>query len=203
MVCILTEKLACSLILDAEYSSILLFVGSNLGRVATFKLLPGSHGGYSVSFVGSTALEGQVVTIAPLDSELGDPAAATQTAVAGLRDGRRINGVLLAITTSGVKVFRPPSAKGAHKTWDDVFCDAAAVVRYQAAGYALLGLFGDGTAKTYSIPALKQIASANVGHILDVRRFSEAIITPTGDILGWTGPSEMALLNVWGTGSDL
>ncbi|KAI4174500.1 MAG: hypothetical protein LQ343_002257 [Gyalolechia ehrenbergii] len=186
-----------------EYSSILLFVGSNLGRVATFKLLPGSHGGYSVSFVGSTALEGQVVTIAPLDSELGDPAAATQTAVAGLRDGRRINGVLLAITTSGVKVFRPPSAKGAHKTWDDVFCDAAAVVRYQAAGYALLGLFGDGTAKTYSIPALKQIASANVGHILDVRRFSEAIITPTGDILGWTGPSEMALLNVWGTGSDL
>lgn len=186
-----------------DYSSILLFVGSNLGRLATFKLLPGSHGGYSVSFVGSTTLESQIITIAPLDSELGDPAAATQTAVAGLRDGRRIDGVLLVVTTSGVKVFRPPSAKGAHKTWDDVFCDAAAVFRYQAAGYALLGLFGDGTAKTYSIPALKQIASANISHVLDVRRLSEAIITPTGDILGWTGPSEVALLNVWGTGSDL
>lgn len=123
--------------------------------------------------------------------------------MAGLRDGRRIDGVLLVVTTIGIKVFRPPSAKGAHKTWDDVFCDSAAVVRYQAAGYALLGLFGDGTAKTYSIPALKQIASASVSHILDVKRLSEAIITPTGDIVGWTGPSEVALLNVWGTGSDL
>ncbi|KAL8716887.1 MAG: hypothetical protein Q9225_005821, partial [Loekoesia sp. 1 TL-2023] len=186
-----------------DYSSISLFVGTNLGRLATFKLLPESHGGYSVRFVGSISTEDKIITIAPLDSELGDPAEATQTAVAGLRDGRRIDGVLLVVSTSSVKVFRPPTAKGAHKTWDDVFCDAAAVVRYQAAGYALLGLFGDGSAKTYSIPALKQIASANVGHILDVRRFSEVIITPTGDVVGWTGPSEMALLNVWGTGSDL
>lgn len=145
----------------------------------------------------------RIITIAPIDAELGDPAEATQTAVAGLREGRKINGVVLIVATSGVKIFRPPAAKGAHKTFEDVFCDSAAVVRYQAAGYALLGLFGDGTAKTYSIPALKQIASAKVDHILDVRRLSEAVVTPTGDIVGWTGPSEVALLNVWGTGSDL
>ncbi|KAL8832949.1 MAG: hypothetical protein Q9170_004630 [Blastenia crenularia] len=185
------------------YSSILLFVGTNLGRLATFKILPEAHGGYSVKFVSSANMEDKVITITPLDSELGDPAEATQTAVAGLRDGRKIDGVLLVVTTSSVKMFRPPVAKGAHKTWDEVFCDAAAVVRYQAAGYALLGLFGDGSARTYSIPSLKQIASADVSRILDVRRFAEAIITPTGDIAGWTGPSEMALLNVWGTGSDL
>ena len=193
----------CLLILDLDYSSLLLFVGTNLGRVATFKLLPDSHGGYSVRFIGSNAVEDKVITIAPLDAELGDPAEATQAAVAGLRDGHKIIGVLLVVTTTGVKVFRPPAAKGAHKTWENVFCDAAAVVRYQAAGFVLLALFGDGTAKTYSIPALKQIASANVAHILNVRRFSEAIITLTGEIVGWTGPSEMVVLNVWGTGSDL
>ncbi|KAL9040948.1 MAG: hypothetical protein Q9180_001596 [Flavoplaca navasiana] len=186
-----------------DYSSILLFVGTNLGRFATFKLLPESHGGYSVKFVGSSVMEDRIITIAPIDAELGDPAEATQRAVAGLREGHKINGVVLIVTTSGVKIFRPPAAKGAHKTFEDVFCDSAAVVRYQAAGYALLGLFGDGTAKTYSIPALKQIASAKVDHILDVRRLSEAVVTPTGDIVGWTGPSEVALLNVWGTGSDL
>ncbi|KAL8698528.1 MAG: hypothetical protein Q9201_006525 [Fulgogasparrea decipioides] len=185
-----------------EYSSILLFVGTNLGRIVTFKLLPESHGGYSVRFVASTTMEGKVISIAPLDAELGDPAEATQAAVAGLRDGLRINGVLLAVTTSGVKVFRPPAAKGAHKTWDEVFCDAAAVVRYQSGGYALLGLFGDGSARIYSIPTLKQIATTDVVHILDVRRFAEAVITPTGDIIGWTGPSEIVVLNVWGTGSN-
>ncbi|KAI4238717.1 MAG: hypothetical protein LQ349_000899 [Xanthoria aureola] len=186
-----------------DYSSILLFVGTNLGRLATFKLLPEPNGGYGVTFVGSSALEDRVITIAPIDADLGDPAEATQSAVAGLREGRKVNGVVLVVTTLGVKMFRPPAAKGAHKTFDEVFCDSAAVVRYQAAGYALLGLFGDGTARIYSIPALKQLASANVSHILDVRRFAEAIVTPTGDIIGWTGPSEIALLNVWGTGSDL
>lgn len=191
------------LINDVDYSSILLFVGTNLGRLATFKLLPEPNGGYGVTFVGSSALEDRVITIAPIDADLGDPAEATQSAVAGLREGRKVNGVVLVVTTLGVKMFRPPAAKGAHKTFDEVFCDSAAVVRYQAAGYALLGLFGDGTARIYSIPALKQLASANVSHILDVRRFAEAIVTPTGDIIGWTGPSEIALLNVWGTGSDL
>ncbi|KAL8771698.1 MAG: hypothetical protein Q9209_002889 [Squamulea sp. 1 TL-2023] len=186
-----------------DYSSILLFVGTNLGRLATFKLLPESHGGYSIKFVGSSALEDRIISISPIDAELGDPAEATQSAVGGLREGRKVNGVILVVSTSGVKIFRPPAAKGAHKTFDDVFCDSAAVVRYQAAGYTLLGLFGDGTAKTFSIPALKQIASTKISHILDVRRFAEAIITPTGDIVGWTGPSETALLNVWGTGSDL
>lgn len=148
-------------------------------------------------------MEDKVTRIAPLDADLGDPAEATQSAVAGLRDGLRINGVVLVVTTTAVKVFRPPAARGAQKNWDEVFCDTAAVVRYQAAGYALLGLFGDGSARIYSIPALKQIAATGVGHVLDVRRFAEAVITPTGDIIGWTGPSEVAILNVWGTGSDL
>ena len=186
-----------------DYSSILLFVGTSLGRLVTFKLLPESHGGYSVKFVGMSNLDGRIICIAPLNADLGDPAEANQPTVAGLRDGLKVNGILLAVTTMGVRLFKPPVAKGAHKAWDEFICDAAAVVRYQAAGYALLGLFGDGCAKTYSIPGLKQIASATVNHVLDVRRFSEAVITPTGDILGWTGPSEVALLNVWGTGSNL
>lgn len=148
-------------------------------------------------------MDGRVIRIAPLDAESGEAAEASQTAVAGLRDGLRVNGVLLVVTVSGVRLFRPPAARGASKTWDDVFCDTAAVVRYQAAGYALLGLFGDGSARIFSIPALKQIATTKVGHILDVRRFAEAVITPTGDVIGWTGPSEVVMLNVWGTGSDL
>jgi syntaxin-binding protein 5 len=39
--------------------------------------------------------------------------------------------------------------------------------------------------------------------ILDVRRFSEATITSTGDILGWKGPAEMALINVFGRNLQL
>lgn len=178
-------------------------MGTNLGRFITFKLLPDQQGGYTVKIAGTASLEAKVVSISPIKADTGESANATQVAVASLRDGCRINGVVLVITQSGVRIFKPVSAKGAYKSWDEFICDNAAVVSYQSVGYALLGLFGDGCAKAYSIPALKEIASSNVTPFLDVRRFSEAVITHTGDIVGWTGPSEIAMLNVWGTGSDL
>lgn len=39
--------------------------------------------------------------------------------------------------------------------------------------------------------------------MLDKSRISSTIITPSGDIFGWTSPSEIAMLNVWGTGQPL
>ena len=191
------------MLINLDYSSIQLYVGTNLGRLITFVLLPEAHGGYAVKLAGSCALDDKIISISPINADTGEPADAIQNVVAGLRSGIKTTGVLVVVTTTSVRIFKPVAAKGAHKTWDDVFCHAAAVVRFEAHGYALLGLFGDGCAKAYSIPALKQIALSNVSSILDATRFSEVVITPTGDILGWTGPSEIAVLNVWGTGDNL
>ena len=107
------------------------------------------------------------------------------------------------VTQTGVKIFKPVGSKGASKTWSDFLCDSASVVRYEDRGCGLVCLLGDGTARTYSIPGLKEIASTNIGKSLDPRRFSEAVITPTGDIFGWIGPSEIAVVNPWGSGQDL
>ena len=67
-----------------------------------------------------------------------------------------------------------------------------------------MGIFGDGRARAFSLPALKEIGSTNTTHILDPRRLHAAIITPTGDIFGWTpSPSEAALLNIWGSSQTI
>jgi syntaxin-binding protein 5 len=186
-----------------DYSSILLHVGTNLGHLATFKLLPEPSGGYSASFVGACSLDDRIISISPIHADSGRAAHASQSVVAGLREGRKINGVLVAVTASGARIFKPATHKGAHKTWDEFLCDSATVVRYEDFGYALLGLYGDGCARAYSIPALKEIGSVKVDNVLDIRRFSEAVITSTGDILGWKGPAELALINVFGIGLKL
>jgi syntaxin-binding protein 5 len=186
-----------------DFSSILVHVGTNLGHLATFQLLPEADGRYAAKFAGVCSLDDKIIKVCPMYAETGRPAYASQSAVAGLRTGSKVNGVLLAITASGVRLFRPATNKGAHKTFDQYLCDSAMVIRYEEVGYALLGLYGDGCARAYSLPAFKEIGSVKVSDVLDVRRFSDAIITSTGDIFGWKGPAEMALINVFGHGLRL
>ena len=169
----------------------------------TFKVLPEAKGGYTVKIAGTCTLDDKIISISPVNADSGEPAEATPELVASLRGGNKVNGVLMVVTQTGARIFKPAAAKGAHKTWDEFICYSATIARFEAHNYALIGLFGDGCAKAFSIPGLKQIASTSVSHILDIRRFSEAIITTTGFIFGWTGPSEIAVLNVWGTGQDL
>jgi syntaxin-binding protein 5 len=186
-----------------DYSSICCFVGTNRGNLATFKILPSNNGTYSVSLAGSVSLEDRVIGIYPINADSGEPALATQSAVAGLRHGAKVNGVVVVVTFSECRIFKPATNKGASKTWGDYLCDSAGFVKTEGRGYSLVGLFGDGNARAYSIPGLKEIGCTPVGHILDVRRLSEAVITPSGDVIGWTGPSEVAIINVWGSGSAL
>jgi syntaxin-binding protein 5 len=101
-----------------------------------------------------------------------------------------------------VRIFKPAAAKGAHKTWDDFLCDAAAVTEFDNHGFALVGVFGDGTTRAFSIPALKELGVARVD-MFDKTRTWSTIITGSGDLLGWTGPSEIAMIGVWGTGQPL
>ncbi|KAJ6166613.1 hypothetical protein N7470_002060 [Penicillium chermesinum] len=130
--------------LDGEdYSSICCFVGTNRGNVATFKILPASNGTYTVTYVGFSAIDDKIIKLIPIDADSGGHAFATPTAVSGLRTGAQINGVVVAVTVSGCRIFKPPTAKGAHKTWDDYLCDSAQVVKSEGRGYSLVGLFGD------------------------------------------------------------
>lgn len=186
-----------------DYSSICCFVGTNRGHLATFKILPASNGTFSSSFAGATALDDQVVDICPIDADSGAPALATPNTVGGLSNGVKVNGVLVAVTVSGCRIFKPATAKGAHKSWDDYLCDAAAVVHTETRGYSLVGLFGDGNTRAFSLPALKEIGCRRISHFVDPRRLPDALISPSGDILAWIGPSEVGFFNVWGSGARL
>lgn len=79
---------------DDEYSSIACFVGTNQGKVATFKLLPAGTT-YTVEPAGVTSMSDRVVALCPIVAETGQPAAATPEVVGRLRQGQHVNGVLV------------------------------------------------------------------------------------------------------------
>lgn len=183
-----------------DYSSILCFIGTNIGRLLTLKLLPDPQGRYTVQYSGFTTLDDRVLMIAPLNVDTGAAAYASQAAASGLRQGNKISGVLVAVSPADARIFKPASAKGAHKAWDNILCYSAAVVDFEERDHALVGIFGDGSARAYSLPALKEIAVARLSADVDMSRLSETLITSSGDIFAWTGPSELVAFHVWGTG---
>ncbi|KXJ89343.1 lethal giant larvae like, C-terminal-domain-containing protein [Microdochium bolleyi] len=186
---------------EDNYSSICCFVGTTEGKVITLKLLP-SGNSYSVQAVGVSQFNDRVVALCPIVAATGKPAYATGSAVAGLREGRGVEGLLVVVTRSEARIFRPASGKGASKSFDDYLCDAASVTEFQLHGMALVGVFGDRMTRAFSLPGLKEIGSARLP-MMDGSRCEEAIVTNDGDVFVWAGPSELAILDVWGIGKQL
>lgn len=85
---------------EDSYSSIACFVGTNLGHVATFKILPGTHGseGYNVKFTNAVKFDDKVISICPIMAETGKSAVATNQLVSRLRSGQSVNGAVVAGT---------------------------------------------------------------------------------------------------------
>lgn len=103
------------------------------------------------------------------------------------------------MTQTEIRIFRPANSKGASKEFDNILCDAACVAELELQGFAVVGVFGDRTARAFSIPGLKEIGRADLP-MMDVSRSTASIVTQTGDIFAWSGPSELAVIHVWGTG---
>lgn len=106
------------------------------------------------------------------------------------------------MTQTEIRVFKPANSKGASRDFDDILCDSAAVAELELQGFAVVALFGDRTARAFSIPGLKEIGKATLP-MIDPSRSTSAIVTQTGDVFAWTGPSEIAVIHVWGTGKSL
>lgn len=191
------------MMLEGEgYSSILLHAGLSSGQVATFKVIPSPNGAYSAQYVGSSSLDDSIVSICPFETNSGRPALATQQVVGSLRSGVQINGALLVASQSQARIFKPATAKGASKSFDSNTCSAIGITAVENGGLAAVAVFGDGTATAYTLPGLSKIATQRIDHLFDKRRMNEVGITAGGDVIGWTGPSELLMINVWGTGQD-
>ncbi|TQS38692.1 hypothetical protein Golomagni_00797 [Golovinomyces magnicellulatus] len=189
--------------LDGDsYSSISCFIGTFLGNVMTFKILPGEGGIYTTQYVGTSSLADKVISITPIISESGKRAEANGETVRALRSGQQTHGFLVAVSQTEIRIFKPSTAKGTHKTLDSYFCEAANVIEYEDRGCALVAIFGDATIRAYSLPGLKEINSAKLT-AFDTYHISASVLTQAGSIFGWTSPSELAMMSVWGTGKSL
>lgn len=150
-----------------------------------------------------THTDGSVVSIIPLNSGSGKRAWASQHAVANLREGIKVPGVILVVTKSEARIFKPPNTKGAHRNWDEYICLSATVTELEDYGICLSCVMNTGVVKSYSVPGLKEIGEVKLGDYFDSTRLEDTILTDSGYIFGWAAQAECLLLHMWGKGQKL
>lgn len=148
-------------------------------------------------------MDGSIVSIIPLNSDSGKRAYASQQAVAKLREGIKVPGTVLIVSKSEARIFKPPTAKGAHKSWDEFTCLSGTVAELDTYGICLSCVMNIGVVKSYSIPGLKEIGEVKLSGYFDKTRLRDTILTDSGYILGWTSQAECLLLHMWGKGQRL
>lgn len=169
-------------------------------------MLPQQGGAFACEYAGSNQLdESPILSLTPLNSDSGRRSWATPQAVAGLREGTRTPGVVVAVSKNEARIFKPPQARGAHRSWsDESSCHAACVTELEDYGICLSLIMDPGNVVSYSLPGLKLIgAQLSLRQMFEKERMGASRVLESGHILGWTGEHEIGLLYQWGKGVQL
>ncbi|KAK9464908.1 lethal giant larvae like, C-terminal-domain-containing protein [Lipomyces arxii] len=181
-----------------SYSSIVLSVGTNLGRLLTFRVVPANRGQHAVKFVGAAHLKSKVLSLLPIDTEYGVSAVATPNILQKLPQAVVISGAIVAVTEEEVRIIRPPKNKLNSKSFDDKVLVAGISLLRPGDTLVLVCVTTAGYIRVYSLPGLKELTSLSVQRYHDLRYAGRSIVSMNGDVLVGIGKNESALFNIWG-----
>jgi len=188
-----------------QFSTINLHVGTAQGNVLTFKILPRSREpGFSIEFAGWTLVEGAVVHLHPIVARTGSSAHADYQSFERLRSGNSTDGLLVAVSSVEIQVFKPPAERAYHRAYDGTECLRAGMLKIGSGSaedpyqHAVAGLFRDQSVRLFSLTSLKEITRTQIGNILNYEeRIREAVFT-SKCLFGWIGPAELGVIELFG-----
>lgn len=182
------------------FSSIVLSVGTSLGRLLTYRIVPTGGGSHSVQLVGGIQTKGgsKVLAVIPFDTDYGVSAVASPTILGKLGQGIVINGSLIVVTAEEARILRLPKNKQSSRTFDEKVLVAGLSFLRQGDTLVLTCVTETGYIRIYTIPGLKEIAHLSAQKFHDIRYAPRSIVSLNGDVMLGIGRNESALFSIWG-----
>lgn len=190
--------------LDGEkFSSIVLSVGSSLGKLHTFRVVPLPTGAYSLDYVGVTeASTSPIISVIPLDTEKGTSALARMAEMNQLPQGIQINGAIITISRTEIRLYRQPKDKVAARTLTTPLATGGLCYLKQPGTTCLVTVTEACEIVVYSLPTLGEIVKQRLPFAAAPDAIGESIVTPNGDIIVRRNKLSASLINIWGKGVD-
>src|SRR5690606_18816175 len=92
------------------------------------------QGIYQAELVGNLSCSTSVQTIAPIETYRGHSARANPDSVASLRDGNKVEGLLVLFAEDEVRICKPSSSKGTKESFNGRKCVAGNVAESEGHG---------------------------------------------------------------------
>ncbi|RPA84584.1 hypothetical protein BJ508DRAFT_236147 [Ascobolus immersus RN42] len=204
---ITSMEFSIMLLEESEFTSLNFHYGTSLGKTHTVTLLPAQPGPcFAATYVSSLSSSASPVhSILPIESNRGLPSLATHMGLAALSEGRKHHGVLVSVSATEIRLFRPPATKGTKlslSSKDSRFITAQTAI-HRGHGTVLLTINTAGIIAAYTLPNLKEIWKTDLTAAplnYHPAHLSEIKISPSGDIIGKTENNRVFVVNLWGTG---
>jgi syntaxin-binding protein 5 len=185
---------------EERFSSVVLSVGTSLGNVYTFRIVP-SGGRYSVEMVGALNVgPDPVIHLSSINMERGVSAEAFNETFSRLSTGIYVPGAILAATRSEARVFRQPQSKLSHKKFNFTCLSAGTSYLREGDSFAFVCVTDNSQLRIMAVPNLRDICQRELPCKLDIRYGKDSMVTRTGDIILRMDKTSGALVKIWGKG---
>lgn len=188
--------------LDGEkFSSIVLSVGTSTGTLQTFRVMPMADGRYSVDYVGiAEAGNSPIKEIVSFNSETGMSCSATASVMDRLPMGVRIDGAVVTISKTDIRVFRSPKVRLASRSSTSPIATGGISFLNKEGSTCLVTVTDNCETVVYSLPALIDI-SKQVLPVAASREFiGDSLVFSNGDVFIRRNKLSGSLVTIWGRG---
>ncbi|GMM37689.1 putative Rab GTPase-binding protein [Saccharomycopsis crataegensis] len=203
---------------DAKYSSILMFLGTSVGNLITFQIVPGSspnsRSRFQIKFLSCVdADNSKIRNIIPINADNGASAVAKTQEFAQLGSGVLIKGLILTVSSFGIRLFKSPTHKSANVNFQNsnsgeiVTADICRVrpvndMSISSGEVTVMSvLFENGQVKFLSIPSLNEITTLALNCRLNRAFATQSTVLLNGDILIRNDKTEGSLVHITRSGS--
>lgn len=190
--------------LDGEkFSSIVLSVGTSMGNLHTFRVTPVRNNNFSVEYIGAIeAGNSPIKDVISFNTVDGQMCSAKSDVMNKLHRGIQISGAVITISTTDIRIFRPPNVKIAARSPSLPIAAASFCTMKSEQTSCLVTLTKMSGLVVYSLPTLGEIYKKNLFLTASQDFVEDSIIMANGEIFLRKDHLSGALFTIWGSGTS-
>ncbi|KAH3679966.1 hypothetical protein WICMUC_000709 [Wickerhamomyces mucosus] len=192
---------------DDNYSSILLFAGSDQGELFIFKILPESSGRFTAKLVDINSVsDSSIKTIHPFKQKTGTPNIANLQDFGQLSQGIVIESSILVTSLHDLRILTPGKSKSTSKPFrEEIYASGLSIIGVhnsssdKSYGTVVPVLLSDESIRILSLPELKEIVPLRLESSIDRSFGKYSSVLPSGDVAVRISENHAKLINIVGT----